>query len=511
MKRVAAALFAAATLCPCEGFSWDVIPSNAFPGFLSRPFAANELAYYANFSSLDICAVNVTCADGAPAHCPLPNGYPCTCAASPSGGSAFAANMEVATLDFARSAVQLHPSQKIFPYVYFTASETWFEAGAAFNRPENAGLWMVDAAGAPVLTPVIQGSELHAYNFTNPATRDFFVSTVIAPFLASDSVAGLFFDMVDTFAWGGWARQFGVAPAEVARLQAGTLAAIEAVLVAMRAAGKLPVLSTHSSRSVFPDLNAAAGALLQRYGGYQFYEFFCDGGAGAACADQVATVAQESTAGVGVQAHAPVKVPPAGAPTASNTTPPFYLHDFDFLAGAFLLGAGENSYLQFGAASCWTTHGCWPLAPALQRPLGAPQGVAARVGGTAMALQPNVDAIDGLVPAPGANSSNGLIVYAGQAGGVEACAAACLAWPAAQALLECQAFTFTGSGGGVWAGSCYLRLGFGYLSTQVPAALTVTSGRRPSRFRRVFAHAAVEVDLITGEADISWGSETGIK
>lgn len=132
---------------------------------------------------------------------------------------------------------------------------------------------MVSASGTPVLTPIIQGSELHAYNFSLPATRDFFVSTIIAPFLAAPPVAGLFFDMVDSFAWGGWAAQFGVSPSEIALLKAGTLAAIEAVLVAMRAAGKLAVLSTHSSRSVYPDLNSAVGAMLAQYGGFQYYEF----------------------------------------------------------------------------------------------------------------------------------------------------------------------------------------------------------------------------------------------
>lgn len=136
---------------------------------------------------------------------------------------------------------------------------------------------MINAAGTPVLTPIIQGSELHAYNFSLPATREFFVSTIIAPFLTAPSVAGLFFDMIDSFAWGGWAAQFGVSAAEIANHKAGTLAAIEAVLVAMKAAGKLAVLSTHSSRSVYPDLNSAVDAMLAKYGGFQYYEF-CEQG-----------------------------------------------------------------------------------------------------------------------------------------------------------------------------------------------------------------------------------------
>ena len=482
-----------------RSFSWDVIPSNAFPGFINRAFTSADWAYFSGFASLDICAVNVSCADGTPADCPPPNGYPCKCGS----GHEFEANMEAATIAFADSAFALRPGSATFPYVYFTASETWFQGGSKFNRPENAHLWMVDAAGRPILTPIIQGSELHAYNFTNPAARQFFISTILAPFLVAPSVAGLFFDMVDTFAWGGWAARFGVSAVEVARLKAGTLAAIEAVLAAMRTAGKVPVLSTHSSRSVNPDLNAAVSALLIKYGGTQYYEFFCDGGKGAACADQVATIAQESSAGVGVQAHAPFHVPPPGAPGASNTTPPFLLTDFDFLAGAFLLGAGEGSYLQFGATGCWTTAGCWPLAPALRRPLGPPAGPAARAD-SAITLQPNVDAIDGAVPTPGANSTDGLIVFVGRVDSVDACAAACLAWPAPQALLECQSFTYVGAGGGDWARTCYARLDFTYIATGVPSALTVTSGRRSTRFVRVFAHALCDVDLITGNATITW-------
>jgi hypothetical protein len=206
---------------------------------------------------------------------------------------------------------------------------------------------------------------------------------------------------------------------------------------------------------------------------------------------------------VGVQAHAPFHVPPPGAPGASNTTPPFLLTDFDFLAGAFLLGAGEGSYLQFGATGCWTTAGCWPLAPALRRPLGPPAGPAARAD-SAITLQPNVDAIDGAVPTPGANSTDGLIVFVGRVDSVDACAAACLAWPAPQALLECQSFTYVGAGGGDWARTCYARLDFTYIATAVPPALTVTSGRRSTRFVRVFAHALCDVDLITGNATITW-------
>lgn len=115
-------------------FSWDTIPSNAFPGFISHPFTSSEWAYFQNFSSLDVCAVNVTCADGSPADCPPPNGYPCRCGS----GYDFETNMEASTIAFAETAAQLHPGSATFPYVYFTSSETWFIGGAAFNRPENA-------------------------------------------------------------------------------------------------------------------------------------------------------------------------------------------------------------------------------------------------------------------------------------------------------------------------------------------------------------------------------------
>ena len=117
-------------------FSWDRIPSNAFPGFISHPFTEAEWRYFQNFSSLDVCAVNVTCADGTPAVCPPPNGYPCHCGS----GYDFETNMEASTIAFAETALQLHPGSETFPYIYFTASETWFKGGAAFNQPENANL-----------------------------------------------------------------------------------------------------------------------------------------------------------------------------------------------------------------------------------------------------------------------------------------------------------------------------------------------------------------------------------
>lgn len=73
-----------------------------------------------------------------------------------------------------------------------------------------------------------------------------------------------------------------------------------------------------------------------------------------------------------------------------------------------------------------------------------------------------------------------------------------------QDLLACNSFAYTGSGGGDWARTCYLRLDFDFISTAVPPALTVTSGRRSTRFSRSFAHAFVDVDLVAGDAQILW-------
>jgi hypothetical protein len=159
--------------------------------------------------------------------------------------------------------------------------------------------------------------------------------------------------------------------------------------------------------------------------------------------------------------------------------------------------------MQFGAANCWTTSGCWPLAPGLFKPLGPPVGPATRQN-AAITLLPNTDAIDGAVPSPGANSTDGLIVFAGYLQSVSACQTACAAWQASQALLECQSFVYTGSGGGGWAQTCYLRLSFEFETTSVPAALTVTSGRRATRFVRQFLHAFVDVDIVLGNATIDW-------
>ena len=110
-------------------------------------------------------------------------------------------------------------------------------------------------------------------------------------------------------------------------------------------------------------------------------------------------------------------------------------------------------FLQFGASNCWTTSGCWPLAPGLFRPLGPPSGLALRVDGFIIQasastvprlcvqacldafapwVQADVDAIDGAVPTPGANSTDGLIVFAGLMASVDECQAACVAWPSSQ-------------------------------------------------------------------------------
>jgi len=94
----------------------------------------------------------------------------------------------------------------LFSYVMFSASQIWYKAQQRFNEARYSALWSrLDngtaftccAGGA---CPCWHDCTEAVYDFCQAATRDFFRSEVIEPFLASDDLDGIFFDEVDALA-----------------------------------------------------------------------------------------------------------------------------------------------------------------------------------------------------------------------------------------------------------------------------------------------------------------------
>jgi len=391
--------------------------------------------------------------------------------------------MENNTITASLAFKNYQPRVLTFPYVYLSCSELWFASGEEFNRADNAFMW-VNGGGVYPLAPPYQGSEAHCYNFTLQSTREFFVSRVIGPFLESDAVDGLFFDMIDSVAW-GWATGWHVSDKDVVALQEGTLLLLDEMLSAMKQHNKVGLLSTHSSKTSLPDLNKAATVLMLKYGAFHFYEFFCPT-FDANCADQISTIYIESNLGVPVQAHAPFKSK----------------DQLLFQLSCFLICAGKFSYFSWGVDSGWSTQS-FPFPPEFSKPLGTPLADATRPDNMKnFIIKPNIDGIFAGVPKPGSNSSDGLVVFSGKLSSAEECQAKCLLSP--NALAGCQSWTWHGEGAGVWAGGCYLRFDFQFKNVVVDQGLTIVSGMLPVVFQRKFEHAVVWVDVLNNKATIQW-------
>jgi hypothetical protein len=61
-------------------------------------------------------------------------------------------------MEAARATRAFNPTQPYVPYAYFTVSQSHYAGQAAFNLPENGGMWLRDAAGRALNgTPALGG------------------------------------------------------------------------------------------------------------------------------------------------------------------------------------------------------------------------------------------------------------------------------------------------------------------------------------------------------------------
>eukprot|EP01006_Ploeotia_vitrea_P013558 TRINITY_DN35417_c0_g1_i1.p1 TRINITY_DN35417_c0_g1~~TRINITY_DN35417_c0_g1_i1.p1 ORF type:complete len:404 (+),score=27.05 TRINITY_DN35417_c0_g1_i1:134-1345(+) len=369
-------LLSSPALCvhPPWAFSWSTVSTMAFPGFIPRPFTPTEDQQWAQFTSTDICCVNLTChhtASGAtkPAHCPR-NSH-CVC---PTGYD-WIGNEEVSSIAAASAIQQI--SKKAgkqhlsFPYIYLSISEVWFAAGQEFNNPANDAWFVRDGNGDPIdcRNPKYpcssQGSEAHVYNFSMPEVRSFFLNKVVAPFANSPHVDGNFFDELEWF-WTYWAHRFKIPEPKIQQLRNGTFTMLSELLQYMAAHKKVPVVSSKATKTYLPVWFNQTSQLLEKYGGFRFYEFFCDPKRGSAtCLTQIESMMDEVDRNIPIQVHAPY-------PHAHN-------YSVEFQLAAFLVACGEYSYFSFGLESDWTVN-TWPDLPEYHKPLGKPLGKATRTG-----------------------------------------------------------------------------------------------------------------------------------
>ncbi len=68
------------------------------------------------------------------------------------------ADEEARMMEAARATRAFNPTQPYVPYAYFTVSQSHYAGQAAFNLPENGGMWLRDAAGRALNgTPALGG------------------------------------------------------------------------------------------------------------------------------------------------------------------------------------------------------------------------------------------------------------------------------------------------------------------------------------------------------------------
>jgi hypothetical protein len=460
-------------------YSWDTVPSQAFPGASARFMTATEAYNFTrDFKSLMIWGINATCLDSKD----NVTTFPAVCAGSwcqckPAGtprdeleDQRFVTNMEDslqaqgAALKAALAAQGL-PAIPILGYVDHMSPQQYFAGQNALREDPALAVHLARLSSPPLNGAVIdcmastasgrgscceQGSEFSIYNFGNPDTVAYYAEHVITPLIQGDGLDGTFLDGVDwalTFGCGKMPGNWTCTPGEKAGLVNGSLAALDAALGAAVALDKLLSVSAHVDLAVNAEYYFAQLELIARHGNaWRFYEGF------GVDATHMATYLFEAQ-GLNVTDGAAV-------PTDTNYAMPVMMHFYEapvyapdwVQLAAFLIGANNNSYFSYSAGWAFDS---FPTFPEFSRPLGPPLGPptihASPVGPPLppWGAIPSLNMIFSLPPAPGGNASNA--VFLGRVATPEACAALARVLPAA------TAFTHTVEAS-EWNETCYARV-----------------------------------------------------
>ena len=325
-------------------FSYDTVPTWAFPGRTSAPgglLNASMVEYFSKFQLLDLSGLDLTCHNG------TANPLSVTC---PGGLKDWVGNQEQVLPQTAVTLRAHKPQSYVFPYVYFGCSQAWHESGQTFdNKPE----WWVNATttGATVTC----NSFGYVYDFTQADVQQFFLDSVVSPLLTDDT-AGVFFDEVMMVPFVRCPEHNCTAD-YIKAVTDSSLQVIRSTCKLATSRNKLAIMSFNTHR-VPPTYYNQVRTILAEEGGMHYYEFFC-AWQGLGCLSDVLDMMESVALGVPVQAHAPFSEG----------------EDIQFKLGSFLLAMGNLSYFSWGKGNDWTLD-AWPWVKEYDHNLGKPLGAA---------------------------------------------------------------------------------------------------------------------------------------
>lgn len=387
-------------------WSWDVVATWAMPGFTVRTppqhgtntsggqMTADEARAYSQFSIFSTQAWDVECIGGN-ASCKGTNA--CACLGSDGTPRGYWQDDEESRMAIAVEATREHnPKQPYVPYAYFTVSQSQYAGQAGFNDAANAAMWLRDGEGRPLngtralgggphMPSQGLGMESHLYDFAQATVRDYYITTVVAPFVNAPWCNGIVFDEVTWLlhnysnttigasTLGGAARQLAY--------RDGLLTMIGELSDHMLSHSKFPFYSTQTHLYYYPEIYEAFTDVLASHGGGRLWEFYClndhahpIGGANSTCLNDVLTLQHEASRGIPAVVH---------VVWGPSSEPPF--DTLTFGLAAFLVAAGEYQYFVWGPSNEWRLRNPsggtdFVFYDEYRRRLGAPNGIAQRNG-----------------------------------------------------------------------------------------------------------------------------------
>ena len=257
-----------------------------------------------------------------------------------------------------------------------------------FNASNASHLWLKDDTGRAVQLgrggP--RGSTVsYVYDLCSSGMLEFYKDTILQAFMEAPGVHGVFLDEVDSFVEGGGGNvpfhanpPPGTAPyvfsaARKANITLCWMDAMQEIVRHIALSGKFAIPSTNAYPSQYTTFYRRQRDALVAYGGFKFFESFCQVGGGwvcplhptraACCLDQLAALMDHADRGV------PTMVTIAIDPTTGDASA--------LGLGAFLIGAQKWSYVAVGRG--WNGPSSFPVVRAYGRKLGAPKGHAVEV------------------------------------------------------------------------------------------------------------------------------------
>ena len=421
-------------------FSWETLPTFAFPGAASRFMTDTEvLNFTQSWSNILIWGLNASCylPSGAivPATCPAAQSH-CWCNETAPETQRWVTNMETSLQAQGAALKAVRPDFPVLGYIEYLSAQQYYAAQSAIWTNASLASMMLSVESKGLIDCFTdgcnwQGTEFRQYDLRRPEARAYYVDVVIGTLINSQYLDGTFLDSIDwwtTSACNTWP----CTSAEVAALTAGALQTLDMTLASAASLGKVLSVSSHTSLNNELEFYLAQTALLVKNGnGIRFWEFW------EANEDYIESLIYETkTLGLPTHVH-----------TAHRTLNPDWVE-----LATFLLGAGQFSYFSYSGP--WNLDS-FNVYPEYTMKLGAPLGDAVNetviVPTAPWQLLYKQNLVFDLPPAPN-SSIPGLLAFVGVFAEPTSCA------KASQGVEGATAFTWAGASDGVWANHCWARL-----------------------------------------------------